>query len=646
MAERVRFINDADYLVSFRDAGLELDMGIYELLDNAIDAGADMINIILQKTREGKLVVAVNDNGAGIPRFFDEDGIPHDEDGPGRFEGIPYVLSLGGRHDHQNELSRDETSRIGINGFGLSMTAICLTRATEVWTRSNPDEPWRYGWYDLEQLINEDCNLRLEETRDHLAFGIDRGTFVVLKDMDRIDAKYIKAIRTRLLKDLSRIYRKHIAKGVRIRITLSEPKPKKDDAYFIRSDAEDVLLRDPLLSMEGSAEVEKFGTEHTHAYDDVVITFDEKSVEQNNGLGPFYSSVTGEPARLTVRFRRIDAMHVRETLGLPLSGAIGSVKYRGKKQNPINKWGFNHNEQGFSVLRNGREITHGWTHDQLYSKHSDYTFFRGEISFDDGLDDICSVEYVKSRWEATADLLEILNQRCKETLVKIGADHRGHVQNIKRILAIKPRQTPVAEAIAKRADPVLTPRPRLTSEDADREEELRADLEKQIGLEIRMAAHPEIERLQDEIESAENEFRGEDALALKAQLEAHVDSLTKSLDANQERFSQSVPCRLFEEPRPGDPVLYNVRDAIKEAHVMLNTDSDFHTRVYSLLNSEPDLQVMVDLLLFAMARSEFLDNRHSTRGDDWKQIWESIRLEVSDQAAIFVGGMPDIGGDE
>ena len=112
MAERVRFINDADYLVSFRDAGLVLDTGIYELVDNSIDAGADMINVILEKTREGKLVVAVNDNGAGIPRFFDTEGVPHENDAPGRFEGIPYVLSLGGRHDHRTELAGVETSPV------------------------------------------------------------------------------------------------------------------------------------------------------------------------------------------------------------------------------------------------------------------------------------------------------------------------------------------------------------------------------------------------------------------------------------------------------------------------------------------------------------------------------------------------------
>ena len=63
MAERVRFINDAAFLTSFRDAGLELDMGIYELIDNAVDAGAGIVTVLLEKIGENRIQITVYDDG-------------------------------------------------------------------------------------------------------------------------------------------------------------------------------------------------------------------------------------------------------------------------------------------------------------------------------------------------------------------------------------------------------------------------------------------------------------------------------------------------------------------------------------------------------------------------------------------------------
>ena len=115
MSQAVAFVNDPEFLRSSFDFGLTVDDGVRELVDNALDAGATEIIIIVQTTQDA-LHLIVEDNGAGIPDTLEEEG--------STYQGIPYVMSFGGA---KNFMKRSK-GEIGKFGIGLSATITCLTR--------------------------------------------------------------------------------------------------------------------------------------------------------------------------------------------------------------------------------------------------------------------------------------------------------------------------------------------------------------------------------------------------------------------------------------------------------------------------------------------------------------------------------------
>ena len=101
-------------------------MTVRELVDNALDAGATEIIIIVQTTQNA-LHLIVEDNGVGIPDTLEEEG--------STYQGIPYVMSFGGA---KNFMKRSK-GEIGKFGIGLSATITCLTREfgrATVWSRT------------------------------------------------------------------------------------------------------------------------------------------------------------------------------------------------------------------------------------------------------------------------------------------------------------------------------------------------------------------------------------------------------------------------------------------------------------------------------------------------------------------------------
>ena len=90
----------------------------------------------------------------------------------------------------------------------------------------------------------------------------------------------------------------------------------------------------------------------------------------------------------------------------------------------LGQHGFNHSEQGFSVIRNGREIRNGQSLG-VYTKHQRLNYFRGTVSFPSCLDDLFSVQVIKGRFSLDQRLADVLRDRCSSTISSIDRE-TGH----------------------------------------------------------------------------------------------------------------------------------------------------------------------------------------------------------------------------
>src|SRR5207244_7218 len=142
-----------------------------EIVDNAIEAGADRVHVIFETERAQRGVrvtaVAFIDNGSGM--------LP---------DMARYALSWG-RGPHF-----EEPVKIGRCAFGLPNSSINQTRLVEVYTRTEGDQPFTKAWLDIRepdpfglQFIPEPRESALptfvQRYLDRNGFDLEYGTVVV-----------------------------------------------------------------------------------------------------------------------------------------------------------------------------------------------------------------------------------------------------------------------------------------------------------------------------------------------------------------------------------------------------------------------------------------------------------------------------------
>ena len=68
---------------------------------------------------------------------------------------------------------------------------------------------------------------------------------------------------------------------------------------------------------------------------------------------------------------------------------------------------------------------------QLFTRDNHYNYFRGEVDFDDELDDIFKIQTNKSRYDVPMRLQNLIRDRCLNTINEIARDSKKESNRLK-----------------------------------------------------------------------------------------------------------------------------------------------------------------------------------------------------------------------
>jgi|GEM_PF-4653212 len=538
------FAGDETFLMGARDLGIGTVDAVSELVDNSIDAEANEIHVNVEKNGDN-LRIYVEDDGIGMPQTIEEDG---DE-----YDGLPYVLSFGGRQ-------KDRDVEIGKFGWGLSASATCQARLTKVWTKREDEDEWRYTEVDLERM-DETGDTRppdsqykeIDDDLDIADRDKDSGTIVVFEEVDRGDYTRAGDAENALVKHLSRVYRRFLRGGRTITVNRTELRPF--DPLYRWEDAHnphDVPTVDDLY-YEDSFEVE------AHE-DDVDGTYEVK-----------------------VKIAWLDVKEIRR-----------KDEWSG---NWMSKVGLTEENQGFYLVRNGREIGGGLTFG-LFNRHADKNYFRGEIQFPPELDYHFGITTNKSKFslkqtmrdklrESIGDVPSQIHQKTRETITELETQAEKESRD---------QEQTVSEKIAEEGDKVLKSRDQLDEkEEEELQEEIQEEKQKKIQ-EIEEDPSLDEDEKKEEKERVNKEYEG----YMRYPFKITYDTLASG--------------QFYEIDKKG-----------KQTRVVLNDGHKFF-EAYEKATQGPVDRIHMDLLLLSAAHAEDLhsDNEKMQKYlKEWRREWST-----------------------
>lgn len=359
-------------LKSLRNSDFDAYSAICEIVDNSIEAKCSEIKI--------KIEEAIPD-GKRVPRptrmIFGDDGEGMDS------ETLQSCLKLGysGRYD----------SRKGIGRFGVGMTfgAISLCEKIEVYSRQKRGN-WQYTYLDIhdispksEPIIHEIENM--EPPKDIEDLVGDYGTLVIWSKIDRVESDFKREI---LMHKLGRIYRKMIGKEI-----ISNKKiVENNNMRKIVVNETPVTTHDPLYATRNP----KFPDDKRASLEDD-MTFEWK-------VHPVDAPSSGEVSgNITIRTSLLPASWRKER------------QYSGRSthNNDRKVW----ENEGISILRNGREVFYDVIPHFRPGKETLDRFWGCEVDFDATLDHWFSVKNIKLGARPLKELREELQNKLQATIL-------------------------------------------------------------------------------------------------------------------------------------------------------------------------------------------------------------------------------------
>ncbi len=460
-----------------------------EIVDNAIDAGAERIHVIFD-----------TDKGPGQKRIVT--AIAFIDDGAGMLPKMArYALTWGGGTHF------DEPGQISKFGFGLPNASINQTRLVEVFTRTEGEDSfWKatldlskfteYGQQTVEEPVKDELPEFVQSYIDRTGFDIGHGTVVVWRNPDRLTYKAPGMLKEHLVDDF----------GVTYRYMLT----RSESPLELKVESVDVMPADPLFLMpqsrlylpesEGGAKrvAERAipvrywsdpltGERHLNAIDDEAdLTNDDPTTL---AIGTIYVTIARFPV-----------------------GFVQGAKKKGDAADPYRRFEIRKSRRGISFVRSGREIetydafpkTSGedarglgdWPLLQSYAYH-----WAVEMKFDPSLDDVFGITNDKQSVRPVEDFWRVMAAKEIDDLLK--AENRWQEEQRDRSKPkAEPSLTPSpAERAAAEADVASGTKPKVPDHALKgANENLEAEAEKRVGVsadsieEARAAVHREAAR--------------------------------------------------------------------------------------------------------------------------------------------------------
>jgi len=361
---------------------------------------------------------------------------------------------------------------------------------------------------------------------------------------------------------------------------------------------------------------------------------DELVLTPEHPLWPEEASEEGfDEAWIRMKIVLIPEGDWRRAVGLPPGAGGGPLLGQSKdEETAYRKWGITVENQGFSLLRNGREIG-CWLNLGLFANHPNYTYFRGEVDFHPALDTLFGIENNKSRSSVPQEVVDLLKPMWAplqtEYLVQ-----RKEEQALTKQLRIEQRQAKQAEAIARQASDFL-PQPAFSEEDLAKAEEYRRKEREQRKKDIReriaVKSGP-IEKRKESAEAAGDVATARAARDQLSQLEQQQSNLEADVD---HRFGGHSPVRLNEAPLESREI-YRQTDRGTESEVTIANDTLFHDEIYRQTEDKEHLRIPLDLVFGSLGLAEFYHTRESGDMERAQMKWELARREVSGFVDTFV----------
>jgi hypothetical protein len=233
-------------LRSLRDAGYSLAAAVGEVIDNALEADANEVAVVLDDEQDSRgrthvRRIAVADDGTGMNK------------GPQGEDVLQHYLQLGYSSRYMS------TTTIGKYGVGAKLAAFNFAERVDVWSCSDPKEGWRHVAFDLTEAEEQEKSGGVieiappdrEPIPDELADLVHEGTgtLVLWSKIDRLEAgKFAEdanQLRVELEKELSRMFREFVHGGIILRVN-ENPLLPHDPLFLMDNSWADQQLREHL----------------------------------------------------------------------------------------------------------------------------------------------------------------------------------------------------------------------------------------------------------------------------------------------------------------------------------------------------------------------------------------------------------------
>ena len=323
-----------------------------------------------------------------------------------------------------------------------------------------------------------------------------------------------------------------------------------------------------------------------------------------------------------IKMVRFDVAKVWKALVLSIG--TGSPKNKSK----LSKLGFGRQGQGFSVMRNGRELRNGETL-SCFSHGSQHNYFKVELEFPTCLDDYFNVQTIKGRYSLDPGLKDALTNRCSSVISSIAKESATQRKSLEVRSSVK-FDALKSEKLTKNLKSTLTRKP-ISHELHQLKQEQLESRKKSV---IKAVDRQEEQKLADaveELEIAKHSNNKEDIDAAEKRIKEIEEDTKIAKKAIRDRFKVDAFCRKWVKPLR-DGALYAVEDYHDEIWVTINSESHFFQSLYERASQYSEQTSLLDLIIFSIAYSE----ADQSSSEEMKEFWNDVRRKLSRLTNLFV----------